>query len=322
MKKKFLIVGDNHLDSSTPSSRLDNYMESGLMELKETLLIASAAKVDYYILLGDVFNRIEVGGECRNRALEILSSNDGVPWEFEKYVVIGNHDIAHNQNNLEKSALQTLISAGVIKCTDILPDLPVRFLHFSADLDEKLRQGIAEEYNEKILFMHASVVDAPMIFDYVLFKDLKLNNNTKLIFSGHIHRRMYSENSNGAKFFNPGSLGRPEISGDYEKHKVGVLLIQFDFDTNEFHHKYLELKNSMPYDFIFDLEKNKLKKIEDKNAELFIETVTNIPNSESSTTGNLENDFKLFAKDRKVKENIVKIAIDTINLVKSGGIEL
>ena len=58
MIKRFLIIGDNHLDSKTPLSRLDNYMETCLQELLETLQIAKANKVDYYILLGDIFNRI------------------------------------------------------------------------------------------------------------------------------------------------------------------------------------------------------------------------------------------------------------------------
>ena len=84
MKKRFLIIGDNHLDSKTPQSRLDNYMLAGLSELEETLKIARAAQVDYYILLGDVFHRIDVGGECRNRALEILSKDEsGKSWGFE-----------------------------------------------------------------------------------------------------------------------------------------------------------------------------------------------------------------------------------------------
>ena len=77
--KRFLVVGDNHLDSKSPSSRLDNYMEAGLMELKETLKIAKATNCDYYILLGDLFHRIDVGGECRNRAIEILASDEGEP---------------------------------------------------------------------------------------------------------------------------------------------------------------------------------------------------------------------------------------------------
>lgn len=316
MKKKFLIVGDNHLDSKSPISRVDNYMETGLVELKETLDIATAAEVDYYILLGDVFNRIEVGGECRNRALEILGSNDGKPWNFEKYVVVGNHDIAHNMNNIDKSALQTLIASGVVKCVDEILDGKVSFLHFENKLDYLLSNGELCDYFSDIVFLHASIVDKPSIFDHVLFSDLSYRYSTRLIISGHIHSPMevFNKETN-TRFINPGSLGRPEIS---EKHQPQVLLLNYDFDNQKYSYKYLKLKNSLPHDLVFDVEKNKKNKAENKNTELFIEAITKISLSDS-TTGNIENDFKIFAEKRKVNKDIIKEAIDTMNLIKTGG---
>ena len=317
MIKKFLVVGDNHLDSMRPASRLDNYMEAGLMELTETLKIAKAAGVDYYILLGDVFNRIEVGGECRNRTIEILKSNEGEDWGFEKFLVVGNHDIAHNPNNMEKSAVQALVSAGVVKCVDTIPDLPVRFFHFTPDLDQRLRDGELANYDEKIMFMHASISDKAMIFDHVLFNDLVVNPQTKLIFSGHIHRHMTAEKP-GVKFFNPGSLGRPEISPDFEKHKVSVILFHYDFDTDNLKHRTVELKYSLPYDVIFDLERNKQRKSDDKNTELFIETVTNLSLADS-LSGNLTEDLILFAQKRNITSDVSDMAVNTIKLIKTGG---
>lgn len=317
MTKRFLVIGDNHLDSNTPTSRLDNYMEAGLMELQEILRIAKAAKVDFCVFLGDIFNRIEVGGKCRNRALEILASDNGEPWNFEKYLVIGNHDIAHNPNNLEKSAAQTLISAGVLKCYDTIPDLPVRFWHFTPDLDAKLSEGILDSYDEKIMFLHASITDKPLIFEHVLFEDLKVNPNTKLIFSGHIHKKMTAE-KDGVKFFNPGSVGRPEISADYEKNKVSVLLCQYDFDTDVFKTKEVELKYSLAYDIIFDLDANKKKKIENKNTELFIDEITNV-SMESEISSNIIEDLILFANKGNVDKKISDMAVKAVNIIKTGG---
>ncbi len=316
VKKKFLIVGDNHLDSRTPESRIDNYMETGLMELRETLDIASAAKVDYYILLGDVFNRMEVGGECRNRALEILCSNNGEPWGFEKYVVVGNHDIAHNSHNLEKSALQTLISAGALKCVDKIPDLPVTFLHFKPDLDYQVQYGELCNYLDDIIFLHASIVDKPAIFDHILFSELKFRRATKLIISGHIHTPMMAYNAEtDTRFINPGSLGRPDIS---EKHKPQVLLLQYDFENHSYLHKFLQLKNSLPHDVIFDIDRSSKIKQENKSTKLFIETITNMSVS-ANTTGNIENDFREFAKNKNVEKDVIKEAIETIQTIKLGG---
>lgn len=317
MIKRFLIVGDNHMDSKTPTSRLDNYMEATLMELTETLRIAKAGKCDYYILLGDVFNRLEVGGECRNRALEILASDDGTPWPFEKYVVVGNHDIAHDPAKLEKSALQTLISAGVVKQVDVLDDLPVRFFHFQPFLDRELNDGMLLRYNEKIMFMHASIVDRPTMFEHVLFSDLVVHRDTRLIFSGHIHRKMEAAKDN-VRFINPGSLGRPEISSDYEKGKVGVILLQYDFDTDEYSTRNFELKYSAPYDVVFDLDRNRQKKSEDKNTELFLDAITNT-SVESHISSNISEDLVVFAQNRNVDKSVIAMAKNAIEIFKTGG---
>jgi DNA repair exonuclease SbcCD nuclease subunit len=315
MKKRFLIVGDNHMDSKTPQSRLDNYMESCLMELRETLQIAKAVKADYYILLGDVFNRIEVGGECRNRALEILSSDNGTPWPFEKYVVIGNHDIAHNPSYIGKSALKTLISANVIKEGLTDEDLSISFYHFTPKLDEQLLEGVLKDDPSKMIFLHASITDKPSRFEHILFKDLQLNEKTKVVVSGHIHAPMEATREDGVKFFNPGCLGRTEVS---EQHAPQVLLIQYDYDNNHIEHKHFMLKNSLKADVVFDIDKSKQKKQDSKNTEAFISAVTNISISDT-TSGDMEQDFRAFAENRNVNDSVIKTVIETINIIKTGG---
>ena len=294
--------------------RVDNYLQTCIEELRETLLMAKAVNADYYILLGDVFNRIEVSGECRNKVIKVLASNDGEPWGFKKYVVVGNHDIAHNPEYLEKSALNSLLYGGDIKCVDLLPEIPVRFFHFEPDLDEKLRKGELEDYNESILFLHASIVDKPTRFNHVLFDDLKLHKNTKLVISGHIHGQMEAY-KDGVRFINPGSIGRTETA---ERHQPRTLLLQYDFSNDNFEYKFLNLKNSLPYDLVFDIEKSDQKKEENKNTEEFIKAVTSVDFSEN-LTGNLENDFRLYAERQKIDNVIADIVINTMNIVKTGG---
>lgn len=315
MTKRFLIVGDNHLDSKTPQSRLDNYMESSLMQLKETLLIAEEKKVDYYILLGDVFNRIDVGGECRNRALDAFFSNQGNPWSFKKYVVVGNHDIAHNPSNIKKSALQTLISANVIFKEDTIDGLPVRFLHFTPDLDERLRKGELKQYKDVIYFAHASVMDQPSRFEHILFDDLPLNDECKIFCSGHIHAPMKRERKSGSWFFNPGCLGRTDIT---ENHDPQVMLLDFDFNDLNFTNTYIELKSELKFDVIFDLERSNKRKEEQKNTELFIKSVTEMA-IEDTSSGDIETDLVNFANTKKISENVVKKALEAINIIKAGG---
>ena len=317
MIKRFLIIGDNHLDSKTPPSRLDNYMETCLQELLETLQIAKANKVDYYILLGDIFNRISVGGECRNRALEILSSDNGEPWPFEKYLVVGNHDIAHDPDLMEKADAQSLVSAGCVKFVDTIEGLPVRFWHFTPKLDRNLKEGVMKDFDEKIMFMHASITDRPFAFDTVLFDELTVHPNTKLIFSGHIHKKMEAEKV-GVKFINPGSVGRNRISDDYSKTKVSVIGLQYDFSNDEYKTKVFELKSSLPYDVIFDVDASKAKKSENKNTQKFLEAITS-GSVADKISGNIADDLILFAENRNILKEVTDMAVMAINIIQSGG---
>lgn len=313
MKKKFLVVGDNHLDSSQPRSRIDNYLETCLMELQETLEIAEEKNVDYYVLLGDLFNKIEVGGKCRNRTLELMSDSK---WLFDKYVVVGNHDVAHNLSNLPKSALQTLITAGAVKYAEQIENLPVRFFHFTKELDDALNNGILKHYNDKILFMHASIVEKPMVFNHVLFDDLVTHPDTRLIFSGHIHRQMNCKREN-LEFVNPGSVGRPCISQDYEKTKVKVAYLEYDFGTDKYNIEYIQLKYSLPYDVVFNIEESRLSKFNKKSTEKFLETISG--SDIDAMSPDIIEDIIKFGNKKTVDKNVVDEVINTLNNLKTGG---
>ena len=69
---------------------------------------------------------------------------------------------------------------------------------------------------------------------------------------------------------------------------------------------------------VFDIEKSDQKKEENKNTEEFIKAVTSVDFSEN-LTGNLENDFRLYAERQKIDNVIADIVINTMNIVKTGG---
>ena len=85
MHKKICIVGDPHIDNKQPGSRLDNYMEASLADLKCTLMIAEENKCDAIVFLGDMFDRIQVNAEVTSKLIQTLNKNDyGEPWPFKK----------------------------------------------------------------------------------------------------------------------------------------------------------------------------------------------------------------------------------------------
>ena len=88
MHKKICIVGDPHIDNKQPGSRLDNYMEASLADLKCTLMIAEENKCDAIVFLGDMFDRIQVNAEVTSKLIQTLNKNDyGEPWPFKKYTL-------------------------------------------------------------------------------------------------------------------------------------------------------------------------------------------------------------------------------------------
>jgi DNA repair exonuclease SbcCD nuclease subunit len=70
--KKVIIVGDVHLDHRKVKSRIDNYMDSSLLDFKETLKIAKIQKADAIIYLGDIFEISIVTPELESRVINTL----------------------------------------------------------------------------------------------------------------------------------------------------------------------------------------------------------------------------------------------------------
>ena len=88
--------------------------------------MAKRKKVDAVILLGDVFEKIDPPGRCRNAMVSLFMA---AKESFPLYVVIGNHDIKSSMANYASSTLGTLIESDVLIYTDYEPSLGIRFLH-------------------------------------------------------------------------------------------------------------------------------------------------------------------------------------------------
>lgn len=107
-------LGDVHADSLTPSSRIDNYMETCKNKLKDVAEKCEQRNVKHLFIAGDIFSRITTTHEAVNEIGEAFKEfkNRGI----EVYTIIGNHDMVRNStDNFQKSPLQTLISFGVLR---------------------------------------------------------------------------------------------------------------------------------------------------------------------------------------------------------------
>lgn len=316
MKKRFLFIGDNHCDTKV-SSRIDDYLQACVQETKECLLIAKKLQVDAAIFLGDVFNKMEVRGECRNAILSTLASHKGEPWPFRKFVVVGNHDIGSKPHWIHKSSLGTLIKANVLECVDEVPEYKMKFLHFTPHLDANLASGLCTDMDYSIIAAHASVSTQPLIDqDYILFKKLELHDNTKLFFSGHIHAAMEQTRTDGKCFINPGNVGRNSLKKENISRDIQVVAVEFDYDTNTFERKYFKLSSSKPANEIFDLERHAEEKAQEQRTQEFISEIYEFSNTAQYSNDAIE-DLRLYAKQNAVDPKVLQIMIETLQAVQS-----
>lgn len=110
-----LFVGDLHLDSQTPISRIDNYRETTINKLNSLLSLSKQENVSHVIFSGDIFDKYDQSISYLNAVIAALLEfkNNGITL----YSVIGNHDLPHNNMDYFSSStpLNILFMGGIIK---------------------------------------------------------------------------------------------------------------------------------------------------------------------------------------------------------------
>jgi DNA repair exonuclease SbcCD nuclease subunit len=300
-----LFIGDPHFKDGAVPNRKDNYLDSISLKFQESLEIARDLGLDYVVILGDLFNVQDPPGLVRNKVVEILSrGNNGIKWPFDIFLVVGNHDIyARNIKTIDRTAIKTLESAGLLKICEFSEEYGIYFGHY--------REGIEKtKFDVKfpIIALHSYVVPTEY-YDSILIKDFYINDTNKLVISGHYHYGYpIIERSPGVFFANPGSLGR--VSSDDINHKIQVILVELKESEIE-KIEYIPLKQAKQADLIFDIEaiKNRTsKRIDITDFVRSIESAKTIVSKDS----NIVDIVKQFGKETKVDQLIVDEAIKRI----------
>lgn len=255
-RARVLFIGDTHANDKTPEWRSDNYLDACVCELAEALAVAREHGCDAVVHLGDVFHRLEPSGECRNRILKTFQQDEaGRPWPFRKFVVLGNHDIRSHADNLERSALGTLIWAGAVECADADEGLRLGFGHFQVGIEDRLRDGWLVGQTPLIWALHAMVVTRKVMFAHVLFDDIPLDPSCRLVVAGHYHPPLTQVRADGVRFVNPGSVCRLSLKADELTRQPAVLLVDYALDGSDFQTEAIPLAACRPAEEIFHLSK-------------------------------------------------------------------
>ena len=316
MSLRVLFVGDNHCDSNTPPSRSDNYCLATTQELQESLEIARDRKCDAVVLLGDVFNRMEVGGESRNLVLRTLKKgNGGAQWPFPIYVVVGNHDIAHDPANLDKSALGTIIEADLVQKVDYAEDLGIAFGHFVPHIEQQIEEGMLMKVPALIWAVHASITTQNIFGKYILFEKVPLSKKTRLVVAGHIHFPMEQTRQDGARFINPGNVGRNAATKENMSRAIQVLLVDYERDGSRIDTELIPLASALPSNQIFHVQRIQEKKDQAAEEAQFIKKVGQLSGWVSLTSGDKYQTLRQAGSVKKIDARVVDMAVDTLREV-------
>jgi predicted phosphodiesterase len=257
-KVRVLFIGDNHIDDQKPVHRKDGYLEATIDELREALEIALVEKADAAVLLGDLFNRLQPGGDARNQVMEVLASaKDG---GLRVIAVRGNHDMAHNPANYRRSALYSCEMGGLLEvpCQDEdaygeVPELGLGLVHFTPHAHLDLERGRFANKAVTSLAAHTSIALGEVKFPHVLVENVKLSPETKLLVAGHIHTPCRSTREDGLEFVNPGSLCRKAYTPDNILRMPSVVLAEYEVGGALLSTEHITLKRPLPAEEVFEV---------------------------------------------------------------------
>ena len=310
MAHKVLFVGDIQADDRAPKSRKDDYLTTILTKLEETFKIAKRKKVDAIIFLGDVFERLDPPGRCRNGLIGSFMAHRTIPC----YVVIGNHDIRSSMANFGNSALATLVDTGILKYTDSIPDLGIGLGHWTATIEQDLKDGayIAQDYF--IWAFHANIATNPMPYEHVMFKDIDWNEKCKLVVSGHLHKQMTAE-KDGVKFINPGSLMRDELNDYNLTHIPSVLFVEYELNDRIINTEIIQLKCAQPSGDVFRVDDREEKKEMNTDTQKYIQQVSKMSFYVAGV--NKFDSVRDAAKRKNIEPEVCELAIQTLKDVNN-----
>lgn len=271
-RRLVMFVGDLHADDRTPATRKDDYLTACVEELTEILTKARRFGCDAIVMLGDIFHRMEPQGQCRNLILRtFLSFSD-----LRIITVVGNHDVKHNLQNLPNSALGTLLDAGVLVSLEECPDLRIGLGHFRAKIEDEIKDGLLAQKSVLIWALHASVATMPQFGEFILFDDVPLHPQTRLVVAGHIHHPMFQQREDGAIFINPGSICRNALNVENKERQPQVLVVDYALDGTYMRQKLIPLESSRPAAEIFRIEEVQARKDEIADTQNYIQQISQV----------------------------------------------
>lgn len=277
-------VGDLHLNTATPKSRIDNYPETLVEKLESLRILCLNNDIKYLVFLGDIFHKPAQPVSFIYQVLQkfLDFKNSGI----QCYAISGNHDISFESlDTLSKSALGILFEVNaLVPFSDIYvkgtrTPVHIKGFHYT------------EEPTEPDDFTYYNIMVAHMFYEFDLSKEslnkedlARLKYNMVVLGHDHTPYDLLTEDtiSGKVRVVRPGSFSRG-TSHSYNINRsifIDVLNINGQINIKRF------VVPSKPSDQIFSstvLDNTDLKELNKELSEQFIDLVNRIYSQDTSS---------------------------------------
>lgn len=239
-------VGDIHVDSTPPNSRIDvDYVQTCVDKLEQIRVKCLEYNVKVLIFSGDIFNSIGVVNEVVNRVGKVLQAftTSGIAL----FTIYGNHDIPRNQHEaaLMKSPLSLLTNFGVINHLDIDSKLVINGKAVITGVDYYKDIPVVDNNADVNICVAHYYYNVPLFGgSYNLEPSQVEALGYDMIYLGHDHQPYVEEYVGKTTIFRTGSILRGSVHDYNFQRDVGFLVVRDICNYNPDNCKvvYIEIK--------------------------------------------------------------------------------
>lgn len=277
---------DVHLSDKAPSSRKDDWTETVLGKLKQTIRVANKVGAAAILDGGDFFHIKSPGQNSHNLIRQVADLHEEC--NCPVYANVGNHDCVYGDYSyLDQQPLGVLFSTGVFqRCYDEheaifeedgvkvrVVGVPYHGTKYEMDRFDSIERG-DEDFLVVIAHVLASNEGGHMFDneDIIAYADL-MDHPADLFCFGHWHKNQGVQVSeDGSKtFVNIGSLTRGALNQDSMHRKPAMALLEFD-PAKGVQVKVVKLKVQPPED-VFDVERRQQARERNHTIDQFVQKI-------------------------------------------------
>lgn len=223
---KIMVVGDTHLSSKSPVSRIDNYGDTSLSKISQLVEIVREEEIDLIIQTGDIFHIKDVSYSYLGMMLSELDRLRKATKMKKIFAIVGNHDMLYRKpESINKTVSGIVFRTGIFTLLEREVISGWEFVGISEG-----KSLIKASVGSSIMVGHA-FLDNKLVPNESFSSEELMDKGYKFVILGHDHipyTPTYYK-GNPMVVIRPGALMRGTIHNYNMYRKVGVNILNTDY---------------------------------------------------------------------------------------------